>query len=327
MDAALALEDEELDFWTRELSSKGSMTGGSQDDGEIIRERVLFEVDVICDSELDRPVDVVRLERAVLDFGNDLAKCESTGVEYSSFTLLDFDEADSCADKSGSRRRRRLRRTQSSVVTGFYTGCRGCRSRRDSDDRRRELRASGSSSATKSSSGEVCRGPSECGNPCTETNIQNGRLYHSHCSDAHKFLQCDAFGGCDERYCALGTVWSQHHTTCVHGTAKANDCEEEDILVESLQSRGFENVKEVKNIRVEKQNCSAGSSECEAGSACCGVGDCQCETISASLCASHNCDLPGVDCCGLDVSVWEETETEFCQISYPYSEECSLHLH
>ena len=69
--------------------------------------------------------------------------------------------------------------------------------------------------------GGVCAGTSgpTCStctqnNPCTPEAIENEEFYHTHC-DETLFIQCDAFGGCFEMECSLGTVWCQEQETCV----------------------------------------------------------------------------------------------------------------
>ncbi|GAB1597816.1 uncharacterized protein LOC115213595 isoform X1 [Argonauta hians] len=51
-------------------------------------------------------------------------------------------------------------------------------------------------------------------NPCTEENIDAGKLYFSH-PNPSKFIQCTEFGTFYVMPCAPGTVWSQTYYTCI----------------------------------------------------------------------------------------------------------------
>eukprot|EP00567_Pseudictyota_dubia_P011819 CAMPEP_0197464678 /NCGR_PEP_ID=MMETSP1175-20131217/64145_1 /TAXON_ID=1003142 /ORGANISM="Triceratium dubium, Strain CCMP147" /LENGTH=155 /DNA_ID=CAMNT_0043000663 /DNA_START=81 /DNA_END=548 /DNA_ORIENTATION=- len=55
----------------------------------------------------------------------------------------------------------------------------------------------------------------ECRNRCKSKDVAAGDFYRPHCSDETKYQQCDASGGCFERHCAPGTVWSDAAETCV----------------------------------------------------------------------------------------------------------------
>ncbi|XP_013387465.1 neurogenic locus notch homolog protein 2-like [Lingula anatina] len=58
-------------------------------------------------------------------------------------------------------------------------------------------------------------------NPCTQTNIANGALYHPYPGDKTKYIQCDLWGSMYVKQCGAGTWWNQKNETCVDAIAEA----------------------------------------------------------------------------------------------------------
>jgi len=79
----------------------------------------------------------------------------------------------------------------------------------------------GCANLAKNNCGNLCRyGGDTCcptcpDNPCVD-GARGADLYHDHCDDPAKFIQCNAWGKCFEMPCAPGTVWNDAANTCVH---------------------------------------------------------------------------------------------------------------